>query len=114
MFLRFAGVGSLGSDFGVTRFCGPSPFCLFLRGLVSDVRRFDVVLGPPWVTLLILCCPLGRGLGFGMGLIVPHLDGGWGLVRISFVVIVSVLGISSNAGTYSSGHTIHLALQGVR
>ena len=104
----------LGSDFGVTWFCGPSPFCLLLRDLVSDVRRFDVVLGPLWVTLLILCCPLGRGLGFGMGLIVPHLDGGWGLVRISFVVVVSVLGISPSTGTCSSGHTIHLTLQGVR
>ena len=67
-----------------------------------------MVLGPPWVALLILCCPLGCGLGFSMGL------GGWGLVRISFVVVVSVLGISPNAGTCSSGHTIHLALQGVR
>ena len=100
-------MGTLGSDFGVTWFCGPSPFYLLLWDLVSDVRRFDVVLGPTWETLLILCCPLGRGLGFGMGLIVPHLDGGWGLVRISYVVIVSVLGISSNAGTYSSGHTWH-------
>ena len=54
LFLRFAGVGSLGSDFGVTWFCCPSPFGLLLWGLVSDVRRFYVVLGPPCVTLLII------------------------------------------------------------
>ena len=73
-----------------------------------------MVLGPPWVTLLVLCRPLGRGLDSGVGLNVPHLGGGWDLVQISFVVIVSFLGISANAGTCSRGQTIHLALQDVR
>ena len=117
LFLRFAGAGLLGSDLGVTWFCGPSPFCLLFRDLVSDVRRFDVVSmvpGSPLVVLLILCSPLGPGLGFGVGLIVPRRAGGWGLIQISFVVVVSVLGISPSAGTCSSGHTIHLTLQGVR
>ena len=65
------------------------------------------------MVLLILCSPLGRGLGFDVGLIVPHRAGGWGLAQISCVVVVSVLGTSPSAGTGSSGHTIQLALQGV-
>ena len=84
LFLRFTGVGSLGSDVDVAWFCGPSPLCPFLWDLVSDVRRFEMVatvLGSPWVGLLILCSPLGCGFGFGMGLIVPHGAGGWGWPR---------------------------------
>ena len=116
LFLRFAGVGSLRSDVDVVWFCGPSPLCLLLRDLVSDVRCFEVVatvLGSPWVVLLILCSPLGRGLGFGVGLVVLRRVGGWVLAQISCVVVVSVLGTSPSAGTGSIGHTIHLALQGV-
>ena len=106
-------LGLLGSDADMAWFCGPGPLCPLLRDLVSDARCCEVaavVLGSPWVVLLILCSPLGCGFGFGMGLIVFLSAGGWGLVQISCGVVVFVLGAPSSAGSGSSDHSVHLAL----
>ena len=52
----------------------------------------------------------------GLTVVVIHSwrAAGWGLVQVSWGIVVLVLGSSSGAGPGSGDHSVHLALYGVR